>query len=920
MKLIDKVFGSYSQNQIKKLRPTIDKIEGMAQRFAELSDAEMRAMTDTLKARIADGETLDDILPEAFALVREAAARVLGKRPFTVQLMGGIVLHQGRIAEMKTGEGKTLTVTMPAYLNALAGKGVHVVTVNEYLARMGAEEMGRVFSFLGLSTGLVIHAMSKEEKQAAYNSDILYSTNHELGFDYLRDNKATYKNQVVHRDFDFAIVDEVDSILVDEARTPLIISGPGEEVSDLYDRTDKLVRRMKQHRIKKLGSKEDSEGEDIDGDYIVDEQNKSVLLTARGIKKCEEYFAIDNLSDSENSTIAHHVNQAIHAYGLKQRDEDYVVQDNKVLIVDEYTGRIKPSSRYSNGLHQAIEAKEGIKIDRENMTLATITYQNYFRMYKKLSGMTGTALTEKKEFEEIYNLDVVEIPTNRPMIREDHNDMVFKNAKSKQNAIVEQIKECHAKGQPVLVGTVTVDKSEELSVRLKKEGIKHTVLNAKYHDKEAEIVALAGKLGRVTIATNMAGRGTDILLGGNAEHMAKAEMRKQEYPEEVIGLAVGSSQSVSDEVLKARGVYKDLYEKYRREIEPEYKEVVSAGGLFILGTERHDSRRIDNQLRGRAGRQGDPGESRFFISMEDDLLRLFGSDRIHGMVDTIWRDEEQAVDIKMISNMIETAQKRLEGDNFQRRYQTLNFDDVMNQQRIIIYKQRSEVLDGKNMHETILTMIDKWVADAVGTYMGGEEASWDVAGLRQQYMGIVFREDDLKEPAGQTPEGVTELMHQRIAETIAAKQEMFSPEKTGVDFSEVERVVLLNNVDRKWEEHLDAMDDLRGSVGLHAHAQRNPLNEYRIAGGDMFDEMVSAIREDTIRMLLAVQPNQNVERRSGARITREGMANAPGAMPAPQAGGPIQQPKVIKKEDRIGDNDECPCGSGRKYKKCCGLK
>jgi len=926
MGLITKVFGTYSDKQIKGIMPLVNKIEDMADEYRAMSDDAMRAMTSTLKARLADGETMDDILPEAFALVREAADRVLGKRPFTVQLMGGIVLHQGRIAEMKTGEGKTLVATLPAYLNALTGNGVHVVTVNEYLARTNMEEMGRVHGFLGLTTGLILNAMSREEKIAAYKCDITYATNNELGFDYLRDNRVLYKDQITQREHVYAIIDEVDSILVDEARTPLIISGHGEKPNELYEKTDKLVRKFKQHRIKKLGTKEDSEGEEVDADFIVDEQAKSVLLTARGIKKAEEYFGIENLSDADNSEIAHHVNQAIRAYGIMRRDDEYVIKDGQVLIVDQYTGRIMPGRRFSSGLHQAIEAKENVKIDNENMTIATITFQNYFRMYKKLAGMTGTALTEKKEFEEIYALDVVEIPTNRPMIRKDHNDVVYKNYSGKQTAIVEQIKECNERGQPVLVGTVSVEKSEELSKRLKKEGIKHTVLNAKHHEKEAEVVALAGKLGRVTIATNMAGRGTDIMLGGNAEFMARTEMKRLEYDEDLIGQAMGSNVTDDPDVLAARDIFKQLNEKYKAEIRPEYEQVVAAGGLFILGTERHESRRIDNQLRGRAGRQGDPGESRFFISLQDDLMRLFGGERIHNMVGRLGFGDDQVIDAKLLSNSIETAQKRLEGENFQRRYNTLSYDDVMNQQRNIIYKQRREVLDGGDIHQTILKMLDSSIAETVATFLPGDDhKDWDLDGLRQHYMGTLFRTDDLKygehELERITSDEIAAMMQERAEKAIEQKLEIFTQE----EFTEVERILLLRSVDSKWVDHLDAMDDLKGGVGLHAFAQRNPLNEYKIAGADMFDDMINAIREDTIRALLSVTKAQNMERTSNVRITGlggGGMAmppQIPGAMPGKMA-GEVRQPIVKKKEEKVDANDTCPCGSGSKYKKCCGLK
>ena len=928
MKLIDKIFGTYSERLLKKFDKTIARIDELGLEYEKLSDEELQAMTPRFKERLQNGETLDDILPEAFALVREADWRVLGKRPFRVQLLGGIILHQGRIAEMKTGEGKTLVATLPAYLNALTGQGVHIVTVNEYLARTGCEEMGRVYGFLGLSTGLICHGQTTAEKQAAYNCDITYGTNNEFGFDYLRDNMAIYKRALTQRGFAYGIVDEVDSILIDEARTPLIISGQGEKSTDLYERANELVKKLRVFRIKELDAK--VEHDDVDADYIVDEKAKSVVLTAEGTRKAEQFFGIENLSDPENSTIAHHVNQAIRAWGVMKNEVDYIVKNDEVLIVDSFTGRIMPGRRFSNGLHQAIEAKEHVEVQKENRTLATITFQNFFRMYKKLSGMTGTAMTEAEEFSEIYNLDVVEIPTNKPMIRIDHNDRVYKTMKGKYKAILDQVIACHEKGQPVLVGTVSVDKSEELSKILKMNGIKHTVLNAKHHEREAEIVAMAGVPGTVTISTNMAGRGTDIMLGGNPEFMAKQQMKKDGYDEEVIGLAVGTSMSVPDEVLEARKVFKALFEKYKEEIRPAYEQVVAAGGLFIIGTERHESRRIDNQLRGRSGRQGDPGESVFFLSMQDDLMRLFGSDRMLNIADRLNLPEDQAINASILSNSIESAQKRLESMNFERRRNVLNYDDVMNRQRTVIYEQRREVLDGVDLHEKILRMIDETVEETANRYLVGETPlDYDLEGMKQYFGGLLYAPDELKysdeEKAKLSAKTLTEDMLSRARKLYASKEELFTPEQ----LREIERIVLLRQVDAKWMDHLDAMDDLREGVGLNAYAQRDPIVEYRIAGGEMFDEMVANIREDTVRMLLSVTPRQEVKREAVAKITGEsgggetrssGVSTSsvrPAQSPAKPGGQPPKQ-LPVKKGQKVGRNDPCPCGSGLKYKKCCG--
>ena len=919
MGLLDKIIGTYSQRQVKKVIPIVDKIEALAPTYKAMSDEELRGMTDKLKARLAGIETLDDILPDAFATVREAADRVLGKRPFRVQLIGGIILHQGRIAEMKTGEGKTLVATLPAYLNALTGEGVHVVTVNDYLARRDSEEMGKVYGFLGLTTGLVVHDQPREAKQRAYNADITYGTNNEFGFDYLRDNMVLYKEQLVQRGHAFAIVDEVDSILIDEARTPLIISGVGEKSTDLYDKADKFVRTLKKYVIKELDDKELNE--DIDADYIVDEKAKNVTLTPSGVKKAEEYFGLENLSDPANSTISHHINKAIQAHGSMQRDVNYIVKDGEVLIVDEFTGRVRPGRRYSDGLHQAIEAKEHVNIQKETKTQATITFQNYFRLYKKLSGMTGTALTEENEFREIYSLDVVEIPTNKPMIRKDLSDVVYKTMNGKYNAIIEQIKKCHEKGQPVLVGTVSIEKSEELSKKLKLTGIPHTVLNAKYHEKEAEIVAQAGKFGAVTISTNMAGRGTDIMLGGNAEFLAKNDLRKEGYEEPVIALATGSSNDVDEIVLEAREKYKEALAKHKEEIAPEAERVRAAGGLFILGTERHESRRIDNQLRGRSGRQGDPGESRFFLSLQDDLMRLFGSERVMGAVERLGLEEDQPIDAAILSNAIEGAQKRLEDQNFQRRKTVLSYDDVMNQQRTIIYKQRREVIDGADISATVHKMVDETIDDTIDRLtVSDNPAEWNIEGIRNYFFGLLCNAEDFKysedELKNLKRDDLKKVFHDRANALYDSKEKIF-----GDQMREIERVVLLRSVDSNWMNHIDAMDDLRSSIGLQAYAQRNPINEYRFTGADMFDDMVAQIREDTMRMILSVMPRPQAEikREAVAKATSEGFV---GGESRPIRSGSASQSGIVsadgKTVKKVGRNDPCPCGSGKKYKKCCG--
>lgn len=920
MKVFDKIFGTYSDRQIKKIRPTVDKIEALAPRFSAMSDAEMLAMTDKFKSRLSAGETLDDILPEAFALVREACDRVLGKRPFNCQLLCGTLLHQGRIAEMKTGEGKTIVATMPSYLNALTGKGVHVVTVNEYLARLGAEEMGRVHEFLGLTTGLVVHGQTSAEKRAAYACDITYGTNNEFGFDYLRDNMVIYKERLSQRGHNFAIVDEVDSILIDEARTPLIISGTGDESTDMYARADELVSRMRPFVIKELDAKDDAEeiikNAGVSADYIVDEKKRTTTLTERGIEKAEKFFGIENFGDAENSELAHYVYQALRAHGIMHRDIDYVIHQGGVMIIDSFTGRMMPGRRYSDGLHQAIEAKEGVEIQRENKTLATVTFQNYFRMYSKLSGMTGTALSEENEFREIYSLDVVEVPTNKPMIRVDHNDVVYKTAKAKEDAVIADIKACHAKGQPVLVGTVSIEKSEALSKKLKGAGIKHTVLNAKYHDREAEIVAQAGKLGAVTISTNMAGRGTDILLGGNAEFLAKSEMRKNGYDEKMIAIATGSSQSVTEEELAAREVFRELYRKYQVEIEPEAELVRKAGGLFVIGTERHESRRIDNQLRGRSGRQGDPGESRFYVSLEDDLMRLFGGDRLYNIIDRLRIPDDMPIDAGILSDSIESAQKRIEDQNFNRRKNVLEYDDVMNQQRTLIYKERKEVLDGLDLSEKIKKMIVGTVTDAVMSAAFGEtKDEWKLETLINEYTGVLFAPGDEKFSEKAlimlSPDEIAELFTERALSVYEGKEAKYGSEW----LRNVERNILLTAVDRHWVDHLEAMDDLRDSIRLQAYANRNPVSEYRIAGMDLFAEMTDEIRRTTSRAVLSAIPRAELEKRRQIMVAKSaGVAGANG----PGSTGEKKKPVVKKAAEKVGRNDPCPCGSGKKYKNCCG--
>jgi len=893
-KLFAKLFGTYSDRQIKRVLSTVDKIEDLAEKYANMTDEELKSVTPALKARLAEGETLDQILPDAFAAIREADERVLGKRPFHVQLIGGVLLHQGRIAEMKTGEGKTLVATLPAYLNALTGKGVHIVTVNDYLARCGKDEMGRVYAFMGMTTGLVVHDQSPEEKKNAYLADITYGTNNEFGFDYLRDNMVLYRQQRVQRGHAFAIVDEVDSILIDEARTPLIISGEGDDSTELYDKADAFARRLKKFVIKEMDDK--SLNEDIDADYIVDEKAKTVVLTQKGIEKAEKFFGVENLSDIENTTLNHHINQAIRAHGIMTKDVDYVVKDDQVLIVDTFTGRLMPGRRYNNGLHQAIEAKERVGVQKESKTLATVTFQNYFRMYKKLSGMTGTALTEDREFREIYALDVVEVPTNKPMIRIDHNDAVYSTRRGKLNAIVEKIKECHEKGQPVLVGTVSIEKSEELSLLLKRQGIKHTVLNAKYHEKEAEIVAQAGKEGAVTISTNMAGRGTDIMLGGNPEFLAKAEMRRQGMEEEMILRAYGMDETDDPEVLRARGIFADLVKRFKEEIAPEADRVRAAGGLFILGTERHESRRIDNQLRGRSGRQGDPGESQFFLSLEDDLMRLFGSDRLIGMVGRMGMKEDMQIQAGMLSGSIENAQKRIEASHFERRKNVLEYDDVMNQQRKLIYAQRGDVLDGEDLRPKIRGMIESSVEKNLASF----EEDVTPKDLRGTYLQMLLTPDEILKNKFSDID-LTESFTKRALRCYEGKEELF-----GADIMrEIERIILLRNVDRKWMEHLDAMEELKGDVGLNAYAQRNPVSEFRIIGSQMFDDMIEDVREETVRGILTVMPKaQPMQRVQVAKAQDPGMRKVLG---------------VTGRMPRINPSAPCPCGSGKAFRHCHGM-
>ena len=908
MGLMKKLFGDYSSRELKSIYPIVDKIEAMADEYKAMTDAQLQAKTAEFKERLQNGETLDDILPEAFATVREAADRVLGMRPYRVQLVGGIVLHQGRIAEMKTGEGKTLVATLPAYLNALTGRGVHIVTVNDYLAKRDSEWMGKVHRFLGLKVGLIVHGLTTKERQAAYAADITYGTNNEMGFDYLRDNMCIYSSELVQRGHAFAIVDEVDSILIDEARTPLIISGQGDKSTQLYDMAEMFVSRLKKQVVVQVDNKEE-EDVNIDADYVVDEKAKTATLTARGISKAEEFFHVENLSDPSNSTLSHHINQALKAHGTMKRDVDYVVKDGEVIIVDEFTGRLMFGRRYSNGLHQAIEAKEHVNVNSENKTLATITFQNYFRLYDKLSGMTGTAMTEQEEFGTIYNLDIVEIPTNRPNQREDHHDVVYKTEAGKFRAVIAQIKECHAKGQPVLVGTVSIEKNELLSHLLAREGIAHNLLNAKNHEKEAEIVAQAGKLGAVTVATNMAGRGTDIMLGGNAEYLARADLVKAGYSEEVIVDATGYADTDNADILAARKLFAEKLAQHKAEIASEAEQVRAAGGLFIIGTERHESRRIDNQLRGRAGRQGDPGETRFYISLEDDLMRLFGGDRITNMMEKFDLDEDTPIENKMLTKAIENAQTTVESRNFQSRKSVLEYDDVMNKQREIIYAQRRQVLDGKDLKETVLNMMRTSIADHVALAFG-EQTSLDAAGYREMLRGlegtyflpgaVQFAEADI---SSKTQEDFTDAFVQAAEATYEAKE----AEITAPIMRELERVIMLRVVDEYWMDHIDAMDDLKQGIRLRAYANTDPVIAYKQESLSMFEEMVSAIQSETVRRLYSVRLKKDEE------VKRERVAKG---MVENVGGDGTQPKKQPKKSVKIGRNDPCPCGSGLKWKKC----
>ena len=911
MSFMEKIFGSYSKKELARIEPIKNKVLALESKYAAMEAKELQGQTAVLKDRLERGETLDDILPDAFAVCREAQWRAIGQRAFPVQIIGGIVLHQGRIAEMKTGEGKTITATMPAYLNALAGKGVHIVTVNEYLAKYQSEWMGKVYKYLGLTVGLILHDMDNEAKREAYAADITYGTNNEMGFDYLRDNMVIYKKDMVQRGFNFAIVDEVDSILIDEARTPLIISGPGDKSTELYSFADKFAKRLKAHYVVEEDTKELHD--DVDADYIVDEKAKTVSLTPAGVKKAEAYFNIENLMDPENMTILHHVNQAIRAYGVMKRDVDYVVKDGEILIVDEFTGRLMIGRRYSEGLHQAIEAKEGVQVARESKTLATITFQNYFRLYEKLSGMTGTAMTEEAEFSEIYNLDIIEVPTNKPMIRKDYDDVIYKTINAKYNAVIDQIVECHEKGQPVLVGTVSIDKSEILSSMLKKRGVKHEVLNAKQHEKEAEIVAQAGKKGAVTIATNMAGRGTDIMLGGNAEFLAIAAMRKKGYDEEQINWATSYSETDDEEIIRLRKEYHELEDGFKEQIKPEAEEVKAAGGLYIIGTERHESRRIDNQLRGRSGRQGDPGASRFFLSLEDDLMRLFGGERIQGLMTRLNVDEDQPIETKMLTSSIESAQRKVEGRNFGIRKNVLKYDDVMNNQRAIIYGQRQKVLNNDNLKDVIQDMISEMVTEDVNLYLadGDVHDDWNIVGLRDHYLGLLTTAEDLnytvQELADLEKKDIIDELVKRAKELYEKREKEFGEDL----MRELERVVLLKNVDTKWINHIDAMDELKKGIGLRAYGQKDPVISYRQEGFDMFDEMIASIREDTVRMLLTVRLQSQSE------VKREQVAKPTMASHGDDTEKAVKRQPIRK--EHIGPNDPCPCGSGKKYKKCHGM-
>ena len=906
MGLFDKIFGTYSDRELKRITPIADKVMSLEDDMAKLTDAELRAKTDEFKGRIEKGETLDELLPEAFAVMREASWRVLGMKHFRVQVIGGIILHQGRIAEMKTGEGKTLVSTLPAYLNALTGKGVHIVTVNDYLAKRDSEWMGKVYRFLGMSVGLIIHDLDNDERRAAYAADITYGTNNELGFDYLRDNMVIYKEQMVQRGHNYAVVDEVDSILIDEARTPLIISGMGDAANDLYKTADAFVKGLKKLVVTEHDDKQLDE--DVDADYIVDEKAKTASLTDSGIAKAERAFGIENLSDPENMKIQHHINQALHANGVMHRDKQYIVKDGEVLIVDEFTGRIMPGRRYSDGLHQAIEAKENVAVERESKTLATITFQNFFRLYTKLSGMTGTALTEEAEFQEIYHLDVVEVPTNRPIARIDEHDSVYKTEMGKYKAVIRQIKECHEKGQPVLVGTVNIDKSEILSGMLKREGIKHEVLNAKFHAKEAEIVAQAGKKGAVTIATNMAGRGTDIILGGNADYLARHELVKMGMPDEIIAEATGFAETDDEEIIEARRLYKEYLDKFKAELKPEQEEVLKAGGLFIIGTERHESRRIDNQLRGRAGRQGDPGASKFFLSLEDDLMRIFGSDRVKAMVEGLGLEDDEPIEAKILTKAIENAQRNLEGRNFDARKHVLQYDEVMNEQRKIIYKQRQDVLDGQDISGTIKNMMESIIDSAIDDYIGITDIPehWNLTALTEfantnlNAMGEFVVEHDEWDTI--TKDDIKERLMDIAERRYDEQEEIF-----GENMRELERVIMLRVVDTLWMDHLDEMEHVKREIGLRAYGQHDPVVEYRNMGSELYEGMLEAIKRDTVRYVLTAKPRIEIKREQVAKPVDTGSDGSLG-----------NQPKRANKTP--GRNDPCPCGSGLKYKNCCGKK
>lgn len=909
MGMFDGLFGSYSKRELAKIEPIKNKVLALEDDYAAMSEETLKAQTNIFKERIADGETVDDILPEALATVREAAWRVLGKKPYPVQIIGAIVLTQGRIAEMKTGEGKTLVACCAAYLNALPGNGVHVVTVNDYLAKYQSEEMGKVFRYLGLTIGCILHELNNDQRRAAYNCDITYGTNNEFGFDYLRDNMVLYMKEKVQRGHAFAIVDEVDSILIDEARTPLIISGRGDKSTELYTKADKFAKTLKAYTVVEMDDKVDQEENSENSDYIIDEKAKTATITRQGVKKAEKYFGVENLFDADNSTLLHHINQALKANGCMKNDIDYVVKDGEVIIVDEFTGRLMMGRRFNDGLHQAIEAKEGVKVAHESKTLASITFQNYFRLYNKLSGMTGTAITEQEEFKEIYKLDVVEIPTNRPVKRIDHPDVIFKTENGKFKAAIRQIEECHAKGQPVLVGTISIEKSEKLSAMLKRAGIKHNVLNAKQHEKEAEIVAQAGQFGAVTIATNMAGRGTDIILGGNAEFLAKADMKKQGMEEEVISEAVSYADTQDETILEARKIYRELYAKYNDVVKEKAEKVKEAGGLYILGTERHESRRIDNQLRGRSGRQGDVGESRFFLSLEDDLMRLFGGDRITAMMDTLKVEEDMPIEAKMLTRIIESSQKKVEGRNFAIRKNVLNYDDVMSAQREIIYSQREKVLRGDDIHEYTLKMISDMISETVDQYLIDDNVhdDWNLAGLRDRFMGLFTVTDDFRytteELANVTKDQIKEKLTTRALDFYKTKEEKIGSEV----LRELERVILLKVVDIKWMAHIDDMEELRKGIVLRSYGQKNPVVEYRFEGFEMFDAMVESIREETIRLLFTIQVN-NGQAPQRERVAEPTQTSGDGSL--------ANTPKKAGK--KIGRNDPCPCGSGKKYKNCCG--